>query len=86
MKVRPVDPRDESWIMSVPDYRVYFHDHHGNSDEYQLSGADVSVILEWAEAHKESRTYVLYACVPRDGLGLLRLAGRDPNNIRPVAR
>jgi hypothetical protein len=32
-----------------------------------------------AEAQRNGRTFVLYVCVPYDGLGLLRLAGSDPN-------
>jgi hypothetical protein len=73
-----VDPRDETWGVDQPAYRVYFHDERGASDEYEVRGADVEAVIAWAEAHRDRRTYVLYACAPLDGVGLLRLAGRDP--------
>ena len=69
MEIRPVDPRDESWLIPEPRYRVYFFDASGNSDEYEIAGADVAAVSTWAEAHGEGRTYTLYACVPRNGLG-----------------
>ncbi len=38
--------------------------------------------MAWAEPEPEpergTRTYTLYACAERDGLGLVRLAGIDP--------
>jgi len=77
--VAPIDPRDQSWEVRQPAYRVYFHDARGASYEYEVSGADVKRVLEWAEAEKGERTYVLYACATMDGLGLLRLQGQDPN-------
>ena len=36
-------------------------------------------VIAWAEATAAGRTFVLYACVPHDGLGLVRLMGTDPN-------
>lgn len=39
----------------------------------------MSEVMAWAEAQRSGRTFILYACVPYDGLGLLRLAGSDPN-------
>jgi hypothetical protein len=41
--------------------------------------ADVTEVLSWAEAQRARRTFVLYACVPSHGLGLVRLQGNDPN-------
>jgi hypothetical protein len=79
METRGVDPRDETWEIKQPRYRVHFHDSHGASDEYEVEGADVAEMLAWAEATRGHRTFVLYVCVPRDGLGLLRLHGSDPN-------
>lgn len=79
MNVRSVDPRDQTWEVGRPSYRAYFHDAGGASDEYQVSGADVVEVIDWAESQKGERTYVLYACVPHDGLGLVRLLGTDPN-------
>ena len=79
MDIRKVDPRDQTWEVGRPSYRVYFHDAAGASDEHEVSGADVAVVIDWAELKKGERTYVLYACVAHDGLGLVRLAGSDPN-------
>jgi hypothetical protein len=79
VKVRDVDPRDQAWELDEPSYRVYFHEPEGGSDEYEVSGADVVDVISWADAQRGVRTYVLYACVPRDGLGLVRLLGTDPN-------
>lgn len=79
MDVHGVDPRDQTWEIDETRYRVYFHDASGRSDEYEISGADIFEVIGWADAQKAGRTYVLYACVHRDGLGLVRLAGEDPN-------
>jgi len=77
--VAPIDPRDQSWEVPQPAYRVYFHDARGASYEYEVSGVDVKSVLEWADGEKGDRTYVLYACATMNGLGLLRLQGHDPN-------
>ena len=44
-----------------------------------MTGGDVDEVIAWAEATTAGRTFVLYACVPYDGLGLVRLLGTDPN-------
>jgi hypothetical protein len=80
MDTRGVDPRDQTWEIKHPKYRVYFHDSKGASDEYEVEGADVAEVLAWVDTRRGNRTFVLYACVPRDGLGLLRLHGSDPND------
>jgi hypothetical protein len=81
MEIRSVDPRDEMWESPHPAYRVYFHDSLGASYEYEASGADVVEVLTWAEETRGDRTFVMYACVEQDGLGLVRLYGRDPNSV-----
>ena len=81
MDIRAIDPRDQTWEISRPAYRVYFHDDSGAANEYEVEGADVAEVMAWAEAQRNGRTFALYACVPRDGLGLLRLAGSDPNAL-----
>ena len=78
--VAHIDPRDAGWEDPQPAYRVYFHDARGASDEYEVTGADLQSVLEWADAEKGDRTYVLYACALVDGIGLLRLQGQDPND------
>lgn len=77
MKTRGVDPRDQTWEIEQPTYRVHFHDADGASEEYEVEDGDAREVLAWADAVKGNRTFVLYACVPRDGLGLLRLQGRE---------
>lgn len=79
MLVSSVDPRDQTWEVIHPSYRVYFHDAHGAAEELKITGADVSEILEWAETERRGRTYVLYVCAPLNGLGLVQLQGSDPN-------
>lgn len=79
MKTKGVDPRDQTWEIEQPKYRIYFHDADGASNEYEVADGDVDEVLAWADAVRGDRTFVLYACVPRDGLGLLRLQGRDAN-------
>ena len=80
MHVCPVDPRDPRWEIDRPSYHVYFHGAQGASYEYEISDADVPEVISWAEAQRGTRTYVLYVCVPNDGLGLVRLMGADPND------
>ncbi len=80
METLTVDPRDQRWELESPKYRVYFHDANRSSDEYEIAGADVDQVLTWARVKQGDRTFVLYACVPREGLGLVRLLGRDPND------
>ena len=82
MEAIAVDPRDQTWEVDRPRYRVYFHDANGASDEHEIVGADVGEVIAWAEARRDTRTYVLYVCVASDGLGLVRLAGADPNASR----
>ena len=80
MDIRAVDPRDQTWELDRPRYRVYFHDPDGASDEYEVRKADVTDVLAWAEDRRAGRTFVLYACVPGEkSLGLVRLHGSDPN-------
>lgn len=80
VQVTPIDPRDQSWEDPQPAYRVYFHNARGASYEYEVSGADVESVLEWAESEKGDRSYVLYVRATIDGIGLLRLQGHDPND------
>ncbi|MDN5919095.1 MAG: hypothetical protein L0I76_29040 [Pseudonocardia sp.] len=83
MEVTAVDPRDQTWELDQPRYRVYFHDAVGATDEHEVMRADVGQVIAWAEAQRGERAYVLYVCVPRDGLGLVRLAGVDPHAAAP---
>jgi len=79
MDIKRADPRDQAWETIDPSYRVYFHDKFGASDEYEIQGASgVAEVLSWASAAPGDRAFVIYACVSRDGLGLVRLHGREP--------
>ena len=79
-----IDPRDQTWEVSAPKYRVYFFDGTA-SDEFELQALDVVEALAWAEENRGRRTYALYACVPFGGTGLVLLAGADPNAGRDTA-
>ena len=52
MNIRDVDPRDQSWEIPRPSYRVYFHGAGGVSDEYEVNDAEVTEVIHWAELHK----------------------------------
>lgn len=92
MDIRLVDPRDSCWEADSPSYRVYFwspvlswnthsHDRGWRCEEYEITGADVPAILDWARRTVgPGRSFTLYACVEDDrrGLGLIRLSGVDP--------
>ncbi len=77
MQVRGADPRDTRWEWDEPTYRVYFWT-PGLTDEYEVSGADVDEVLQWAADNAEGRNYVVYArIVGAEGPGLIRLLGKD---------
>ncbi|WP_446666950.1 hypothetical protein [Flexivirga sp. B27] len=82
MEVIGVDPRDQTWEVDPPKYRVYFHSDSGVSDEYELAGVDIDAVMAWAHINRADRTFVVYACVPdgESNVGLVRLAGYDPND------
>jgi hypothetical protein len=85
MQVMGIDPRDVRSEVDRPDYRVYFFESDGRSNEYHLTGAqDVAEVLDWATASANDRRYVVYV---RTDFGpgseqpvLIRLLGRDPND------
>ena len=79
MQISTVDPRDQTWEIDNPVFRVSFHDDDGTSYEHEVRDASVDELLAWAGRFAEGRTFVVYVCVPRDGLGLIRLIGEDPN-------
>lgn len=79
MLASPVDPRGTAWEERRPVFRVEFF-LAGESEEWDLTGGDVTEALAWAHAHAgEDRTWVLYVHAP--GSGLIRLAGVDPNAV-----
>ena len=84
MDIRPVDPRDIRWEIDDPAYRVYLWrpDPAGSgwiSEEWEITGADVAGVREWAEEQANGRRFVLYArAETADGPGLIRLQGAEP--------
>jgi hypothetical protein len=83
--IRAVDPRDQTWELERPSYRVYFHDANGAQDEYEVLDADVVEVLAWAQTQRADRTFVLYACVPGDAATPTRADG-GMSAARRVAR
>jgi hypothetical protein len=81
LDVRQVDPRDQTWEVYDPEYRVYFWDDDARSDEWELVGCDVEEALQWAQDSADGRNFTLYAvAVGLEGVGLIRLLGSDPNH------
>jgi len=85
--VHLVDPRDITWEMDNPIFRVYFWylqyperaDSGWASQEWEITGTDVSNVQKWAEDQANGRRFVLYARVETaDGHGLIRLQGTGP--------
>lgn len=80
LDARLVNPMDQMWEVDHPAYRVYFFDALNASDEWELTGCDVDEALEWVGNEAHGRRHVMYVvAVTAEGLGLLRLAGSDPN-------
>ena len=86
MDVAPVDPRDVSWEVDRPRYRVHFWTEPADPvgmrvcDEYELSGPDVHAaeVLAWAAEQSAGRAtgwYEVFVVVDaaREGRGLIRL-------------
>lgn len=90
MRAYPVDPRDTDWEISQPAYRVYFWEKQRNNEdsgwaaeEWELQDADIGEVLDWRNEKAKGRLSVLYACVSYDdALGLVRLSGTDPTEVR----
>ena len=82
MNVDPIDPRDQTEEVAAPCYRVFFWERSATASyEYEITGADVHEVVDWAERQAEGRTYSLWVCLDRsDAVGVthVRLAGWDP--------
>lgn len=77
---RQIDPRDQTWEVDEPAYRVFFGGPEGASDEWELVDCDVDEVLRWAHDTADGRTFVLYCVVTEPGeVGLVRLLGADSN-------
>lgn len=88
-----IDPRDVTWELQNPAYRVSFWAVPDRASyEWRITDAtDVYEVIAWAEAERGERTYELFIeHVDRASgsgermkeLGLIRLAGDDPTAAR----
>ena len=95
IEIKQVDERDSSWEDSNPRFRVYFHGSgpdstHGWTDTYDVTGADVLQVIDWAQRQAgEVLTYAIALvlddeaaelCNPGHGRGLIWLVGCDGND------
>jgi hypothetical protein len=95
MQVRQVDERDSGWEESAPRFRVYLHGSnddstHGSTDTYDVTGADVLQVIDWAQRQAGDRLTYAVALVrddvererlnPGAGRGLVWLVGMDGND------
>jgi hypothetical protein len=84
LDARPVDPRDTTWELWGPSYRVYFWHQQilgaWACREYEVTGGDVSAVFDWAnENAKSGETFTVFVVVALGGeIGLVRLSGDDP--------
>ena len=88
IKAQRIDPRDQSWEIDRPSYRVYFWHRQGTtddsmwaSDEWELTEADdIAGVMSWAESNSNGRQFVMYvSALTLEGVGLVRLFGLDPS-------
>jgi len=63
----PVDLRDVTWEDTHPVFRVYFWDEKRVSDEYEVTHADITDVLEWAKQNSAGRGWEIWVCLTRHG-------------------
>ena len=95
MQVTQVDERDSSWEDPNPRFRVYLHGSGetttgGSTDTYDITGADVLQVIDWAQRQAGHRLTYAVALVRDDqeqerinpgcGRGLVWLVGMDGND------
>lgn len=95
IEIKQVDERDSSWEDANPRFRVYFHGSgpdstHGWTDTYDITGADVLQVIDWAQ--RQAGQVLTYAIAlvrddeaaelrnPGHGRGLIWLVGCDGND------
>jgi len=85
MDAQPVDPRDITWEVDYPTYRVTFWRPDGSaSDEWRLTDAvNIHDVLAWSSARVEPgwSYQVFIETATTRGLGTLRLAGSNPSVV-----
>lgn len=95
MQVTQVDERDSGWEDHHPRFRVYLHGSSetttgGWTDTYDIIGADVLQVIDWAQRQAHDRLTYAVALVrddaemerlnPGHGRGLVWLVGMDGND------
>jgi hypothetical protein len=91
IQVTEVDERDSSWEDDSPRFRVYLHstngtDTRGSTATFDITGADVLQVIDWAQRQAGSRLTYAVALVAdfepggRPGRGLTWLVGMDGND------
>lgn len=98
VSVVPVDERDNGWEDHQPRFRVYLHGSGESSTSgwtaaYDITGADVLQVVDWAQAQTgDNRTYAVALVyddkaredrTPGYGRGLVWLVGMDGNDHVP---
>ena len=93
-EIEPVDERDSSWEVADPRFRVYLHSSgpettYGSTWTYDITGADVLQVIDWAQRQAGDRLTYAVALVYDDaaserlnlghGRGLVWLVGMDGN-------
>jgi len=95
MQVIQVDERDSGWEDPDPRFRVYLHGSGatstaGSTDTYDITGADVLQVIDWAQRQAGDQLAYAVALVrddeeherinPGSGRGLVWLVGMDGND------
>ena len=98
VSIVPVDERDSGWEHHRPRFRVYLHGSGETSTggwtaTYDVTGADVLQVVDWAQAQAgDTRTYAVALVYddkaaeglnPGYGRGLVWLVGMDGNDHDP---
>jgi hypothetical protein len=98
VSIVPVDERDSAWEQPRPRFRVYLHGSGeastgGWTATYDVTGADVIQVIDWAQRQAGSdRTYAIALVYddrareeagPGNGRGLVWLVGMDGNDCDP---
>ena len=98
VSIVPVDERDSGWEDHRPRFRVYLHGSGQSSTSgwtatYDVTGADVLQVIDWAQTQAGDRLTYAVALVQDDqaeesrnpgyGRGLVWLIGMDGNDYDP---
>lgn len=97
VQIEQVDERDNNWEVSGPRFRVYLHGSGettlGWTDTYDITGADILQVIEWAQRQAGDSLTFAVALVhddvareelePGRGRGLIWLVGMD-GNTHPI--